>query len=219
MLIAMLEDILSEEEASKKKKKLEEKYNMVIKYNLEKGVNAMCNLSDIICTLTILEMQMREVLYEESANPSNLKTQKIIYIVYSIFLWALIISSLFVFFVEFFITGFDFLLLFLVPPAILFWFIRSKIYYCVDLIFVSGSTRVVKVVNYKKRKKVIVFDSKEVLQVGKITSGSFEKIFRTPNIKKVYASLVRKGFTFSDIKEALKTYSEELENSEDSYGV
>ena len=48
MLIAMLEDILSEEEASKKKKKLEEKYNMVIKYNLEKGVNAMCNLSDII---------------------------------------------------------------------------------------------------------------------------------------------------------------------------
>lgn len=131
---------------------------------------------------------MREVLYEESANPSNLKTQKIIYIVYSIFLWALIISSLFVFFVEFFITGFDFLLLFLVPPAILFWFIRSKIYYCVDLIFVSGSTRVVKVVNYKKRKKVIIFDSKEVLQVGKITSASFEKVWNTPNIKKVYAT-------------------------------
>lgn len=45
------------------------------------------------------------------------------------------------------------------------------------------------------------------------------KLDSEENIKKVYASLVRKGFTFSDIKEALKIYSEELENSEDSYGV
>ncbi len=46
-----------------------------------------------------------------------------------------------------------------------------------------------------------------------------KKLDSEENIKKVYASLVRKGFTFSDIKEALKEYSEELENSEDSYGV
>lgn len=131
---------------------------------------------------------MREILYEESANPDNLKLQKIIYIVYTVVLWALILSSGFVFFVEFFITGFDFLLLFLVPPAILFWFVRSKIYYCVDTIFVSGSTRIVKVVNFKRRKKVIIFDSKEVIQVGKITSDSFEKVAKTPGIKKVYAT-------------------------------
>ena len=46
-----------------------------------------------------------------------------------------------------------------------------------------------------------------------------KKLDSEENIKKVYASLVRKGFTFSDIKEALKEYSAELENSEDSYGV
>ena len=46
-----------------------------------------------------------------------------------------------------------------------------------------------------------------------------KKLGSEENIKKVYASLVRKGFSFSDIKEALKEYSEELENSEDSYGV
>ena len=45
------------------------------------------------------------------------------------------------------------------------------------------------------------------------------KLDSEENIKKVYASLVRKGFSFSDIKEALKIYSEELENSEDNYGV
>ena len=131
---------------------------------------------------------MREVLYEESANPDNLKLQKVIYAIYSVVFWFLVIASCFVFFIEAFITGFDLLLLFLVPPAVLFGFIRTKIYYCVDTIFVSGSTRVIKVVNYKRRKKVIIFDAKEVIQVGKITSESFLKILATPNLKKVYAT-------------------------------
>ena len=48
VLIAMLEDILAEEEASKKKQKLKEKYHMIMTYDLEKGVDDMCNLSDII---------------------------------------------------------------------------------------------------------------------------------------------------------------------------
>ncbi|MBQ7374266.1 MAG: hypothetical protein IJW64_06900 [Clostridia bacterium] len=131
---------------------------------------------------------MREVLYEESANPNNLKLQKVIYVIYSVLFWALTIFSCFVFFTEFFITDFDFLLVFLVPTAFLFWFIRSKIYYCVDTIFVSGSTRIVKVINYKRRKKIIIFEAKEVLQVGKITSDSFEKVLATPGVKKVYAT-------------------------------
>lgn len=39
------------------------------------------------------------------------------------------------------------------------------------------------------------------------------------NVKKVYAALVRKGFSFTDIRKALREYSEELENSEEDYGV
>ncbi len=45
------------------------------------------------------------------------------------------------------------------------------------------------------------------------------KLESEENVKKVYGALVRKGFSFTDIKKALREYSEELENSEDYYGV
>ena len=70
--------------------------------------------------------------------------------------------------------------------------------------------------------KDIVFcdDESESEKIKELLKTKYaSKLDNEENIKKVYASLVRKGFTFSDIKEALKTYSEELENSEDSYGV
>ena len=35
------------------------------------------------------------------------------------------------------------------------------------------------------------------------------------SVKKVFAALIRKGFTYSDVKSALKEYSEEIYNSED----
>ena len=57
-----------------------------------------------------------------------------------------------------------------------------------DCIFVSGSTRIVKVVNYKRRKRMLVFEAKEVEQVGKIGSETFEKWYSSPGIKKLYAT-------------------------------
>ncbi|MBO6263334.1 MAG: hypothetical protein J6N93_03540 [Clostridia bacterium] len=132
---------------------------------------------------------MREVLYEESANPTNLKLQKFIYIVYTIIMIFNIVLS-----VVFFLFGLyvDISMLILcalsIGGAVLFAFLRTKIYYCVDCIFVSGSTRIVKVINYKRRKKIIVFEAEEVVQVGKITSESFEKVLSTPNIKKIFAT-------------------------------
>ena len=38
---------------------------------------------------------MNEVLYEESAQPKNLKTQKTIYVVYTIFMWISIVFAVF----------------------------------------------------------------------------------------------------------------------------
>ena len=70
--------------------------------------------------------------------------------------------------------------------------------------------------------KDIVFcdDESESEKIKELLKTKYSsKLDSEENIKKVYASLVRKGFSFSDIKEALKIYSEELENSEDSYGV
>lgn len=70
--------------------------------------------------------------------------------------------------------------------------------------------------------KDIVFcdDESESEKIKELLKTKYSsKLDSEENIKKVYASLVRKGFSFSDIKEALKAYSAELENSEDNYGV
>ena len=130
---------------------------------------------------------MREVYYEESANPSNLGLQKVLYILYTVLMWVSIGASVFILYIMLFF-GFDLLIILTVGSAIIFGIVKTKLYYCVDLIFVSGSTRIIKVQNFKKRKKIIVFEAKEVVQVGKITSQSFQKVSEMPNIKKIYAT-------------------------------
>ena len=164
---------------------------------------------------------MKEVYYEESANPQNLKAQKAIYIAYSVLMWiSIIVTSFFVFLWLFF--GFDLILVFSLVSAVLFGFFRTKIYYCVDCIFVTGQTRIIKVINYKRRKKIIIFDHNEVVQVGKITSNSFEKVLALPNIKKIYATpnkyldegfyvqLVQNGQPYVVILECKETYLQHL---------
>lgn len=47
-LIAMLEDVLSNEDSEAKKRKLTEKYEMQITTELEGRFNSMCNLSDVV---------------------------------------------------------------------------------------------------------------------------------------------------------------------------
>ncbi len=128
---------------------------------------------------------MKEVLYEESANPLNLKFQKTMYIVYTVVLW---IFGILDFLVLIFNTP-DFIsLIFLTLSCVGFWFLRRKIYYCVDLIFVTGQTRIIKVIHYKFRRKMLVFDYNEVIQVGRVGSESFEKLYATPKLKKIYAT-------------------------------
>ena len=164
---------------------------------------------------------MKEVYYEESANPHNLKAQKAIYITYSVLMWiSIIATSLLVFLGLFF--GFDILVVFSLVSAVLFGFFRTKIYYCVDCIFVTGQTRIIKVINYKRRKKIIIFDHNEVVQVGKITSDSFEKVLSVPNIKKIFATpnkyldegfyvqLVQNGQPYVVILECKETYLQHL---------
>lgn len=47
-LIAMLEDVLSNEDSETKKRKLTEKYEMQVTTELEGRFNSMCNLSDVV---------------------------------------------------------------------------------------------------------------------------------------------------------------------------
>lgn len=128
---------------------------------------------------------MKEVLYEESANPVNLKFQKVIFVIYSVLIW---IFGILDFIVIFFFTADWLSIIFLTLSLVAFWILRRKIYYCVDLVFITGQTRIIKVVNYKFRRKMMVFDYGDVIQVGKIGSESFEKIYATPKLKKVYAT-------------------------------
>lgn len=45
------------------------------------------------------------------------------------------------------------------------------------------------------------------------------KLQNADNVPKVFAALQRKGFKYSDIKKVLSEYSEQLNNSEEDYGV
>ena len=78
---------------------------------------------------------MKEVLYEESANPVNLKFQKVIFIIYTVLIW---IFGILDFIVILFFTPDWISIIFLTLSGVAFWFLRRKIYYCVDLVFVTG---------------------------------------------------------------------------------
>ncbi len=59
-------------------------------------------------------------------------------------------------------------------------------------------------------------ETDESAQIEALLKGKYAyKLSKEGGIQKVYAALIRKGFSFSAVKAALKKYSEELENSED----
>lgn len=159
---------------------------------------------------------MKDVLYEESFNPTNFKFHKTIYVIYSVLFWVFMVAAFIVFALLFFIPAW-FLFAFLVLSAVAFWYLRTKVYYCIDLVFVSGHTRIVKVVNYKYRKKMLLFDYEEVTTIGKIGSETFEKIAATPKIKKIFATpnrYIENGYYVSLIKDGVN-YLVLLECKED----
>ncbi len=133
---------------------------------------------------------MKEILYEESANPVNVKFQKVIYIIYTVLVWIFGIFDVLtlLFYPTEYWLGMIISLVFCTGSAVGFWFLRRKIYYCVDLVFVTGQTRIIKVLHYKVRRKVLVYDYNDVIQVGKIGSESFEKLYSMPKLKKIYGT-------------------------------
>ena len=84
----------------------------------------------------------------------------------------------------------------IVPVSIVVWnvlmivvlmLVKRKLYCCYDYIFVTGDIRIIKVVNTKKRKKMLIMDSKNVFQVGKFESDTYEKHAKAPGAKVVFA--------------------------------
>lgn len=133
---------------------------------------------------------MREVLYEESINPTNVGFRKTISICYKIIkIITVIVGAIFLYIGIMMLDLFSAIFaLILFGSAFLFGFLQRRIYYCVDCIFVSGSTRLIRVVNYKARRKIIVYEYDEVEQVGRTSSESFEKLYLDKNVRKIFAT-------------------------------
>ena len=138
---------------------------------------------------------MNEVYYEETAFPFDYSKQKIFYIICKVLIVLSVLGALFFGFMAFMVSpmgegGWIFPLIVMVWFLLMvafFVFIKSKFYNCYDYIFVTGDIRIIKVVNTKKRKRVLLFDSKSVYQVGRYESETYEKHKNTPGIKVVYA--------------------------------
>lgn len=128
---------------------------------------------------------MREDFYETSVAPSNEHKQKRLLTFYNV-LFVLAILF-FVVTIYFWLLTFDTGFIFLFVPALIFgvllWFLKRRICAYFDYTYISGEVRIVKVINGKSRRKFLVFDSKSVIQVGKVGSGSFDKLFDSGNCK------------------------------------
>lgn len=138
---------------------------------------------------------MNEIGYEETAFPYDYSRQKIYYIICRVITWLFVLTAVFFGFLTIFSpienNAWLFPLFFMVwsilMAVLITVLVKPRLYNCYDYIFVSGDVRVIKVVNTKKRKKVISFDSKDVYQVGRYESETYEKHRSMPNVKVIFA--------------------------------
>ena len=136
---------------------------------------------------------MNEVGYEETAFPYDYNRQKVLYVICRAVIGIFVFLT--VVFIWFFLTFVDvnawlsaiFIFAWLVLSIVFLEFVKLKLYNCYDYIFVTGELRIIKVVNTRKRKKLIAFDSKSVYQVGRFGSETYERHRKTPGIKTIFA--------------------------------
>lgn len=137
---------------------------------------------------------MNEVCYEETAFPYDYKKQKVFYIICKVLIGISIAIAIF-FGILFLFTPLDdgswifpvSIVVWSILSIVLLMFIKSKLYCCYDYIFVTGDIRIIKVVNTKKRKKLVIMDSSNVFQVGRFESETYIKHTKAPNVKIIYA--------------------------------
>ncbi|MBQ7164207.1 MAG: hypothetical protein IJR61_02615 [Clostridia bacterium] len=149
---------------------------------------------------------MNEVRYEETAFPYDYSKQKIYYIILRVILGVVIAGTVLFAFLSFLAVPLNewlgplIFIVWWVGFIVLLEFFKTKLYNCYDFIFISGDVRIIKVVNTRKRKKMIIFDSKDVFQIGRYDSETYRKIKNTPGIKTIFAP------TNKSVVEAQKFY-------------
>ena len=138
---------------------------------------------------------MREDFYECSAGPQNERAQRTFYTIYQTFFVLSIIALCIALYLYLIFLDLGFLVIsaFVLIFGVIIFFVKRKLLCYYDYTYVSGEVRIVKVINCKRRKTKLIFDSKEVFQVGKVGSESYESLKHKPNIKVIMTS--PNGFT------------------------
>ena len=128
---------------------------------------------------------MREDFYETSIGPQNERSQSVFYKIYHVSSVILFIIFGVMLYLLFMIGDFGFVVLSVLSLicAIITVIIKRKLMNFYDYTFVSGEVRIVKVISGKTRRLKHKFESKDVYQVGKVGSETFNKLKATPGIK------------------------------------
>ena len=140
---------------------------------------------------------MQEIFYEESSLLNKDKAGLAKYRLLNIFsILSYVFAGLFVVLFWNFYNLKDFnLVLFiltaLLPFAMFIAFgillgrVKNNMFVDYDYTFVTGSVRISKVIRRIKRKNVMKFETSDILQLGKYGSESYEKLEKTPGIKRM----------------------------------
>ena len=143
---------------------------------------------------------MQEVFYEESATLTNRSSAKTKYTTFKIFsiisyvfavIWFIIVFNFFDFkgniFINILFVGIPFAIF--IVSGILIGKVKDKFCVDYDYTFVTGSVRFSKVINNVKRKKVLVFDTKNIDKIGRYDSETFRRYESMPGIKKLILTM------------------------------
>ncbi len=145
--------------------------------------------------------------YEFNIQPKNEKAEFITYKIFSIIKTIFFALSIFLFIIALFTNFAWVLLLFSLIIALVSLFFQKRFYNFHDIIFVDGYLSIVKVVNNKRRKKLIRFAVSKINKIGFIGSSFYNSLVGDKNVKKIYAINTE---TFDDVYIHVKDSNETL---------
>lgn len=140
---------------------------------------------------------MQEVFYEESSLLNKEKAGLLKYRllkIFSVVSYVMAVLFLILVFNFYYLSNFHFLefvLTAVIPFAMFIAFgivlgkVKNNMYVDYDYTFVTGSVRVSKVIRRIKRKNVIKFETSDIQQLGKYGSETYDKLEKTPGMKRI----------------------------------
>lgn len=133
---------------------------------------------------------MREEFYETSVGPERERQEKMLYSALTVFFAILVVVFVITLCIWSFTgdTGFVVIMAMTLIFGVVTSLFKRRLYLFYDYTYISGEVRIIKVLNGKTRRRVAVFDVKDVFQLGKVGSNSFNEVCSKREIKKIIAT-------------------------------